>query len=83
MVSKIVKDDDGHEKKTVEAEIQELQRKFRVLENDKRAYSEDSQGIIRSSTPVSSVFKSSPLFSSVFSENREQLSRSLQVRIVK
>merc|ERR1712014_282568 len=28
-------------------EIAELQRKFRVLENDKRAYSEDSQGIIR------------------------------------
>merc|ERR1712193_334621 len=28
-------------------EIADLQRKFRVLENDKRAYSEDSQGIIR------------------------------------
>lgn len=38
------KDDD---KKPVEQEIAELQRKFRVLENDKRAYSEDSQGIIR------------------------------------
>eukprot|EP00397_Hematodinium_sp_SG-2012_P028170 GEMP01029646.1.p1 GENE.GEMP01029646.1~~GEMP01029646.1.p1 ORF type:complete len:541 (+),score=178.60 GEMP01029646.1:61-1683(+) len=37
-------DDD---KKPVEQEIAELQRKFRVLENDKRAYSEDSQGIIR------------------------------------
>eukprot|EP00928_Gymnodinium_smaydae_P014627 TRINITY_DN15387_c0_g1_i2.p2 TRINITY_DN15387_c0_g1~~TRINITY_DN15387_c0_g1_i2.p2 ORF type:complete len:402 (-),score=95.21 TRINITY_DN15387_c0_g1_i2:1356-2561(-) len=33
--------------KPVEQEIVELQRKFRVLENDKRAYSEDSQGIIR------------------------------------
>jgi len=38
------KDED---KKPVEQEIAELQRKFRVLENDKRAYSEDSQGIIR------------------------------------
>mmetsp|Transcript_40574 Transcript_40574/g.85821 ORF Transcript_40574/g.85821 Transcript_40574/m.85821 type:complete len:546 (-) Transcript_40574:85-1722(-) len=35
------------EKKPLAQEIQELQRKFRVLENDKRAYSEDSQGIIR------------------------------------
>merc|ERR1712196_326068 len=35
------------DKKPVEQEIAELQRKFRVLENDKRAYSEDSQGIIR------------------------------------
>merc|ERR1719486_1721222 len=34
-------------KKPIEQEIAELQRKFRVLENDKRAYSEDSQGIIR------------------------------------
>merc|ERR1719274_296931 len=31
----------------IEEEIAELQRKFRVLENDKRAYSEDSQAIIR------------------------------------
>ena len=31
----------------LEQEIQELQRKFRVLENDKRAYSEDAQGVIR------------------------------------
>eukprot|EP00928_Gymnodinium_smaydae_P098309 TRINITY_DN9116_c0_g3_i1.p1 TRINITY_DN9116_c0_g3~~TRINITY_DN9116_c0_g3_i1.p1 ORF type:complete len:545 (-),score=211.27 TRINITY_DN9116_c0_g3_i1:107-1741(-) len=38
------KDED---RKPVEQEIAELQRKFRVLENDKRAYSEDSQGIIR------------------------------------
>lgn len=35
------------ERKPVEQEIAELQRKFRVLENDKRAYSEDSQAIIR------------------------------------
>jgi len=35
------------EKKPIEQEIADLQRKFRVLENDKRAYSEDSQGIIR------------------------------------
>merc|ERR1712151_1384965 len=38
------KDED---RKPIEQEIAELQRKFRVLENDKRAYSEDSQGIIR------------------------------------
>jgi len=38
------KDED---RKPIEQEISELQRKFRVLENDKRAYSEDSQGIIR------------------------------------
>ena len=31
------------ERKPIEEEIAELQRKFRVLENDKRAYSEDSQ----------------------------------------
>lgn len=35
------------DRKPVEQEVAELQRKFRVLENDKRAYSEDSQGIIR------------------------------------
>merc|ERR1712151_1238774 len=35
------------DRKPIEQEIAELQRKFRVLENDKRAYSEDSQGIIR------------------------------------
>merc|ERR1719155_412920 len=34
------------ERKPIEQEIAELQRKFRVLENDKRAYSEDSQAII-------------------------------------
>merc|ERR1719231_1584125 len=33
--------------KPVEQEIADLQRKFRVLENDKRSYSEDSQGTIR------------------------------------
>jgi len=33
--------------KPVEQEIAELQRKFRVLENDKRACTEDSQGVIR------------------------------------
>lgn len=38
------KDED---RKPIEQEIQELQRKFRVLENDKRACSEDSQGTIR------------------------------------
>lgn len=35
------------ERKPVELEIAELQRKFRMLENDKRAYSEDSQSVIR------------------------------------
>mmetsp|Transcript_34873 Transcript_34873/g.76088 ORF Transcript_34873/g.76088 Transcript_34873/m.76088 type:complete len:546 (-) Transcript_34873:185-1822(-) len=35
------------DRKPIDQEITELQRKFRVLENDKRAYSEDSQGIIR------------------------------------
>jgi len=35
------------ERKPIEQEIAELQRKFRLLENNKRAYSEDSQGIIR------------------------------------
>jgi len=38
------KDEDA---KPIEQEIAELQRKFRVLENDKRACSEDSQGILR------------------------------------
>jgi len=38
---------DDSERKPVEQEIAELQRKFRLLENDKRAYSEDSQAIIR------------------------------------
>jgi len=44
MMLKKKKDED---RKPIEQEIAELQRKFRVLENDKRAYSEDSQGIIR------------------------------------
>ncbi|KAF4733856.1 coiledcoil domain containing, partial [Perkinsus olseni] len=35
------------EKKSIEAEIQQLQRNFRVLENDKRNYGEVSQGVIR------------------------------------
>merc|ERR1712151_406947 len=35
------------DRKPIEQEIAELQRKFRVLENDKRACSEDSQGTIR------------------------------------
>eukprot|EP00930_Biecheleria_cincta_P046535 TRINITY_DN3209_c0_g2_i1.p1 TRINITY_DN3209_c0_g2~~TRINITY_DN3209_c0_g2_i1.p1 ORF type:complete len:536 (+),score=166.49 TRINITY_DN3209_c0_g2_i1:39-1646(+) len=38
------KDDD---RKPIEQEIADLQRKFRVLENDKRACAEDSQGTIR------------------------------------
>ena len=44
MIGKKKKDE---ERKPIEQEIADLQRKFRVLENDKRAYSEDSQGIIR------------------------------------
>ncbi|KAF4720566.1 coiledcoil domain containing [Perkinsus olseni] len=35
------------EKKSIEAEIQQLQRNFHVLENDKRNYGEVSQGVIR------------------------------------
>eukprot|EP00930_Biecheleria_cincta_P046534 TRINITY_DN3209_c0_g1_i1.p1 TRINITY_DN3209_c0_g1~~TRINITY_DN3209_c0_g1_i1.p1 ORF type:complete len:537 (+),score=170.29 TRINITY_DN3209_c0_g1_i1:36-1646(+) len=38
------KDDD---RKPIEQEIADLQRRFRVLENDKRACAEDSQGTIR------------------------------------
>ena len=38
---------DDADRKPVEQELAELQRKFRVLENDKRAFSEDSQSIIR------------------------------------
>mmetsp|Transcript_61979 Transcript_61979/g.164825 ORF Transcript_61979/g.164825 Transcript_61979/m.164825 type:complete len:548 (-) Transcript_61979:249-1892(-) len=38
------KDED---RKPIEQEIAELQRRFRVLENDKRACSEDTQGTIR------------------------------------
>merc|ERR1719163_1282328 len=41
------KTEKGSERKPIEDEIQDLQRKFRVLENDKRSYSEDSQGTIR------------------------------------
>jgi len=44
MFKKKGKDD---ERKPIEQEIAELQRKFRVLENDKRACSEDSQSTIR------------------------------------
>jgi DNA repair exonuclease SbcCD ATPase subunit len=44
MMTKKKNDED---RKPIEQEIADLQRKFRVLENDKRAYSEDSQGIIR------------------------------------
>eukprot|EP00931_Biecheleriopsis_adriatica_P048461 TRINITY_DN2799_c0_g2_i1.p1 TRINITY_DN2799_c0_g2~~TRINITY_DN2799_c0_g2_i1.p1 ORF type:complete len:563 (-),score=173.19 TRINITY_DN2799_c0_g2_i1:141-1775(-) len=42
MIKKKIED-----RKPIEQEIAELQRKFRVLENDKRACSEDSQGTIR------------------------------------
>ena len=42
------------ERKPIEEEIAELQRKFRVLENDKRAYSEDSQvARSRAALPIS------------------------------
>jgi len=44
MFNRKKKDED---RKPIEQEIAELQRKFRVLENDKRACSEDSQGTIR------------------------------------
>merc|ERR1711904_664775 len=44
MIGKKKNDED---RKPIEQEIADLQRKFRVLEDDKRAYSEDSQGIIR------------------------------------
>jgi len=43
----MMKKKQDEDRKPIEQEIAELQRKFRVLENDKRAYSEDSQGIIR------------------------------------
>jgi len=43
----MLKKKNQEDRKPIEQEIAELQRKFRVLENDKRAYSEDSQGIIR------------------------------------
>jgi len=43
----IAKKKNDEDRKPIEQEIADLQRKFRVLENDKRAYSEDSQGIIR------------------------------------
>jgi len=44
MMLKRKKDED---RKPIEQEIAELQRRFRVLENDKRACSEDTQGTIR------------------------------------
>jgi len=43
----MTKKKNDEDRKPIEQEISDLQRKFRVLENDKRAYSEDSQGIIR------------------------------------
>jgi len=44
LLNKKKKDEDA---KPIEQEIAELQRKFRLLENDKRACSEDSQALIR------------------------------------
>ncbi|KAF4745847.1 coiledcoil domain containing, partial [Perkinsus olseni] len=43
----LLKDAQDAEKKSIEAEIQQLQRNFHVLENDKRNYGEVSQGVIR------------------------------------
>ena len=44
--AEMMKKKKDEDQKPIDQQIAELQRKFRVLENDKRAYSEDSQVIL-------------------------------------
>jgi len=79
MMLKKKKDD---ERKPIEQEIAELQRKFRVLENDKRAYSEDSQGIIRKQrATIEKLTRENRKMKAEMNETRSSASGQVEVRI--
>jgi len=73
------KDED---RKPIEQEIAELQRKFRVLENDKRAYSEDSQGIIRKQrATIEKLTRENRKMKGEMNETRSSSSSQVEARI--
>jgi len=79
MMLKRKKDED---RKPIEQEIAELQRKFRVLENDKRAYSEDSQGIIRKQrATIEKLTRENRKMKSELNETRSSSSSQVENRI--
>jgi len=79
MMLKKKKDDD---RKPIEQEIAELQRKFRVLENDKRAYSEDSQGIIRKQrATIEKLTRENRKMKAEMNETRSSSSSQVESRI--
>merc|ERR1712166_905550 len=68
--------------KPIEQEIAELQRKFRVLENDKRAYSEDSQGIIRKQrATIEKLTRENRKMKAELNETRSSSSSQVESRI--
>jgi chromosome segregation ATPase len=79
MMLKKKKDED---RKPIEQEIAELQRKFRVLENDKRAYSEDSQGIIRKQrATIEKLTRENRKMKAELNETRSNTSTQVENRI--
>jgi len=79
MMLKKKKDED---RKPIEQEIAELQRKFRVLENDKRAYSEDSQGIIRKQrATIEKLTRENRKMKAEMNETRNSSSTQVEARI--
>eukprot|EP00441_Pelagodinium_beii_P038250 CAMPEP_0197648162 /NCGR_PEP_ID=MMETSP1338-20131121/27590_1 /TAXON_ID=43686 ORGANISM="Pelagodinium beii, Strain RCC1491" /NCGR_SAMPLE_ID=MMETSP1338 /ASSEMBLY_ACC=CAM_ASM_000754 /LENGTH=538 /DNA_ID=CAMNT_0043222111 /DNA_START=115 /DNA_END=1731 /DNA_ORIENTATION=+ len=74
------KDED---RKPVEQEIAELQRKFRVLENDKRACSEDSQGTIRKQrATIEKLTRENRKMKSELNETRDTGGSGPEVKII-
>mmetsp|Transcript_83675 Transcript_83675/g.148012 ORF Transcript_83675/g.148012 Transcript_83675/m.148012 type:complete len:540 (-) Transcript_83675:606-2225(-) len=74
------KDED---RKPIEQEIAELQRKFRVLENDKRACSEDSQGTIRKQrATIEKLTRENRKMKSELNETRDTGGSGPEVKII-
>jgi predicted RNase H-like nuclease (RuvC/YqgF family) len=73
------KDEDS---KPIEQEIAELQRKFRVLENDKRNFSEDSQGKIRKQrATIEKLTRENAKMKAEMSETRSSTSSQVENKI--
>jgi len=71
-------------RKPIEQEIAELQRKFRVLENDKRAYSEDSQSIIRKQrATIEKLTRENRKMKAELNETRSSSGTQVEARISK
>jgi len=78
----MLKKKNQEDRKPIEQEIAELQRKFRVLENDKRAYSEDSQGIIRKQrATIEKLTRENRKMKSELNETRSSSSSQVENRI--